>query len=136
MRETKLWERIRPHLLLWGEADRVENSVVTGMSDVYYNIAGKTGWIETKVAKGDWIYFEKFQPNWMAKHVRQGARVFVMFLDKDDAIRLYPASVILGVRRELYDKWQRVFVPDLPRASHVLEPPYRSWKSVKEILTS
>lgn len=135
MRETQLYNRIRPHFLLWGECDRVENAVGSGMSDVYYNFGGKTGWVETKVAKGDFIYFEKFQPNWMAKHHRQGARIFVMVLDKDEAIRVYPAGVILRAKRTPYDKWVMVDMRELPPC-FTMPKPYRSWKSVKDILTS
>lgn len=135
MKETKLWDKIRPHLMSWGECDRVENAVGVGMSDVFYNIKGKTGWIETKVAKGDWIYFEKFQPNWIAKHHRQGARMFVIVMDKEDSIHVYPAGVILAAQRFVYDKWQRVHQPSLPPV-FCMRSPHRSWNSVKEILTS
>jgi hypothetical protein len=105
------------------------------MSDVFYNIGGKTGWIETKVAKGDMIYFEKFQPNWMAKHHRQGARVFVVVMDKNEAIHFFPAGVILKAPRVPYDKWITVNMRDLPPV-FCMEAPYKSWKSVREILTS
>ena len=136
MKETVLWDRIRPQLLLWGEADRVENAVGSGMSDIFYNIGGKTGWIETKVAKGDWVYFEKFQPNWMRKHNRQGARLFVVILDAKETIHVFPVGVILAVKMEVYDKWQRLRLSELPRAPITMERPYRSWNSVKQILTS
>jgi hypothetical protein len=135
MRETKLWEKIRPHLLLWGEADRVENAIGSGMSDVFYDIAGKCGWIETKLEKNGLLYFEKFQPNWMAKHVRQGARVFVITMDREETIKIYPAGVILQQPRVPYDKWTTVNVTNVT-PSMAMPAPYRSWKSVKEILTS
>lgn len=134
MKETKLYAKLRPQLLSWGECDRVENSLGSGMSDVHYNIAGTLGWIETKVAKGDWVYFEKFQPNWMMKHARLGARIFIIVLDKFETIRVYRAEEALGPKREVYGKWQRVRVKDLPPCL-CLDPPYRDWGPVKQMLT-
>lgn len=135
MKETKLYEKLRPHLLSWGECDRVENSLVSGMSDVFYNIGGKTGWIETKVAKGDLLYFEKFQPNWMAKHHRLGARIFIIVLDKKEAIHIYPAGIILAAPRTPLNKWITIDMSSLPPVFN-MQAPYRSWKSVREILIS
>lgn len=135
MRETKLFAKLKPHLMTWGEYDRVENVLGSGMSDVFYNIGGITGWIETKVAKGDLVYFEKFQPNWMRKHVRLGARVFVMILDKREIIHLYPAGVVLKAPSSSLDKWITVDMKTLPPAFK-MDPPYRAWKSIRDILIS
>lgn len=135
MKETALFGKLRPHLASWGEYDRVENSIGSGMSDVFYNIGGTLGWIETKVAKGDYIYFEKFQPNWISKHARLGARMFIMVLDKQETIHLFRASVVLKAPRHAYEKWILVNMNDVPRGFS-MPPPYRSWKSIKEILTS
>lgn len=133
MKETALFAKLRPQLANWGEYDRVENSAGSGMSDVFYNIGGRTGWIEMKVAHGDLIYFEKFQPQWMRKHVKQGARIFVMVMDKREAIHLYPAGVILAARMFPKEKWTCVDQTELPRV-FCMEPPYRSWRSVRDIL--
>lgn len=131
MKETKLYAKLRPQLIKWGQVDRVENVLGSGMSDIFYNIAGSVGWIETKVAKGDMIYFEKFQPNWINKHLRQGfKRMFVMVLDKRHTIHLWYANEILAAPRVPYEKWQVVNINDLPEASVVLEPPYRNWDDV------
>lgn len=135
MKETEFFAKLQPHLAAWGEYDRVENLLSSGMSDVYYNIAGRTGWIETKVAKGDFIYFEKFQPNWIAKHHRQGARMYVMVLDKNETIHLYPAGVILQAPRYPRDKFTVINMNDLPRVFN-MERPWKSWKSIREILIS
>lgn len=135
MRENELFAKLQPHLAAWGEYDRVENAIASGMSDVFFNISGKTGWIETKVAKGDYIYFEKFQPNWIAKHHRQGARMFVIVMDKNEAIHVYPAAIILKAPRSLYEKWTLVNQRELPPVFN-MQAPYRSWKSVREILIS
>lgn len=135
MKETKLYAKLRPHLLSWGECDRVENIVGSGMSDVFYNIGGRTGWIETKVAKGDTVYFEKFQPQWLGKHARLGARIYVMILDKNEAIHLCHANVILKLPRTPVGKWTTVSMNDLPKGFS-MEPPYRSWNMVRDLLIS
>ena len=135
MKETKLYAKLRPNLMAWGECDRVENVLGSGMSDVFYNIGGKTGWLETKVAKGDLIYFEKFQPNWISKHHRQGARIFVVVMDRLETIHFYPAGIILKAPRKPYEKWITVDMKDLPPVFN-MPAPYRSWRSVREILTS
>lgn len=131
MRETELFQKLQPHLSKWGAYDRVENALGSGMSDVFYNINGSVGWIETKVAKGDMIYFEKFQPNWINKHLRQGfKKMFVMVLDKRHDIHLWYASEVLAAPRMPYEKWQVVNISDLPEASVVVERPYRNWDDV------
>jgi hypothetical protein len=133
LKETKLFDKLRPHLSAWGEYDRVENILGSGMPDIFYNICGKTGWIETKVAKGDIIYFEKFQPNWLTKHHRQGARLFVVVMDKKESIHFYPAGVILKAKRTPVEKWITIDQRELPPVFN-MPPPYRSWRSVRDIL--
>lgn len=136
MKETKLWDRLRPRFLLWGECDRVENVVGQGMSDVFYNFSGKTGWVETKIIHSNGlIYFEKFQPNWIAKHHRQGARMFIIAMDVQDTIHIYPAGVILAAKRTLVKDWITVNTVEF-KPSFSMPHPYRSWNSVRDILTS
>lgn len=133
MKETEFFAKVKPYLALWGEYDRVENILASGMSDVFYNIGGRTGWIETKVAKGNLIYFEKFQPNWIRKHHRAGARMFVMVMDKHETIHLFPAGIILDAPKCPLNDWIIVDMNDLPRVFNMPKP-YRSWKSIREIL--
>lgn len=135
MKETKLYEKLKPHLLLWGECDRVENAIVSGMADVYYNIAGETGWIETKIAKSRTIFFEKFQLAWIGKHYRQGARIFVVVLDAKETIHFYPAGVILRATRTPNGKFVTINMDELPSVFNIMAP-YKSWNSVKDVLTS
>ena len=137
MRETELFQKFQPHLSKWGAYDRVENALGSGMSDVFYNIGGSVGWVETKVAKGDWIYFEKFQPNWINKHLRQGfRRMFILVMDKHETIHLWRAHQVLDVPRVPYEKWQCVNVNDLPRAVVEMYKPYRFWGLIKDELCS
>lgn len=135
MKENKLYLKLRPHLLAWGECDRVENTLGPGMSDVFYNIGGKTGWLETKVAKGTKILFERFQPNWMAKHHRLGARIFVIVMDQKETIHVYRAGAVLKAPRTSYEKWISVDMSSLS-PSFSMPAPYRSWGSIREILIS
>lgn len=135
MRESELYAKLRPHLASWGEVDRIENIVGSGIADVFYSISGKCGWIETKVAKGDLIYFEKFQPNWLRKHHRQHVRLFVVVLDSDLAIRFYPAGVILKAPQRAEKDKIVVDMRDMPKV-FTMPTPYRSWASVRDILTS
>lgn len=135
MKETKLYERLRPHFASWGECDRVENSAVSGMSDVFYNFGGYTGWVETKIAHGSTIYFEKFQPNWISRHHRQGARIFVIAMDDAETIHVYPAGVILKAPRTPYRKWTTVQMTDMEPVISMPKP-YRMWASIKDILIS
>lgn len=137
MRETKLYSKLRPKLMQWGTCDRVENTLGSGMSDVFYNIGGKVGWLETKVAKGGDVYFEKFQPNWMRKHVRQGFdRMFVVILDKSESILLYRAEDVLSVPMYAKNDWLIVQMDDLPHPVVDMTAPYREWDEFRLALIS
>lgn len=135
MKETKVYAKLRLNLDSWGECDRVENAVGSGMSDVFYNIEGKTGWIETKVEKKGGIYFEKFQPNWIAKHSRLGARMFVVVMLSDETLCFFRAHEVLRVPRTVVGRWQVVSLADvMPRIK--MTKPYRRWSEVRELLIS
>jgi hypothetical protein len=136
VKETKLYAKIRPYLQRWGEFDRVENAAGSGMADVFYNIDGKTGWIETKVSHGHSIFFEKFQPQWLGKHRRLGARIFVLVLDSDEAIRLYDAADVVKAPRSAQGKWVTVSMNDLGPPELIMPKPYRSWDLMCGILSS
>lgn len=138
MRETKFYERLKVRFDKWGETDRVENSLGSGMSDVYYNFGGVCGWIETKVAKGDNIYFEKFQPNWMRRHVRQGAtRMFVMVIDEYETIYVFRSADIVDSMFTPYKKWLLLGLHQCP-PSLVMQKPYSNfqWGQMHDLLIS
>ena len=132
MKETKLYAVLRPHL---GECDRVENSAASGMADVFYNIDGKTGWVETKLIKSGLIYFEKFQPQWIRKHSILGARIWVVAMDLRETIYFYYAADILVAPRTLIGKWATVRADDVTPYLK-MEKPYKLWGRVHELLTS
>lgn len=137
MKETKLYAKLRPQLIKWGVCDRVENTLGSGMSDVFYNIGGNVGWIETKVAKGNEIYFEKFQPNWMRKHVRAGFQyMFVVVMDRHEAISLYRASQVIDAPMYPKNDWLVVQIDDLPLPLLKMEKPYLKWDVFRLALIS
>lgn len=128
---------MRPHLNRWGTCDRVENVLLSGMPDVFYNIEGKVGWLETKVAKGDEVYFEKFQPNWMRRHVKQGLyRVFVVVYDKDEAVRLYHAQQFLNVTLYPSRDWLIARMSDASEPVVVIPAKGRDWEPFRQALIS
>lgn len=136
MKENKLYAKLQPYLIRWGEADRVENILGSGMSDIFYNIEGTTGWIETKVLKQDLLYFEKFQPNWMRKHTRIGLnRIFVVAIDSKESILVWKASRVVNGVFVPKEKWLTFDIkqaaPDL-----VMPKPYVKWLSFKEMLVT
>ena len=132
MKETKVYAVLRPHL---GECDRVENSLVSGMADVFYNLGGITGWVETKLIKSDLIYFEKFQPQWISKHSKIGARIWVVAMDSRETIYFFHPEEILTSPRTLVGKWTTIKVDDLEPHLITMKP-YKSWGQVRELLTS
>lgn len=137
MKETKLYAKLRPQLIKWGQVDRVENVLGSGMSDIFYNIAGSVGWIETKVAHGNLVYFEKFQPNWMRKHLRAGFnRMFVVVLDRQQSIRLYRASDAISVKMTPRDNWLVADYTEMPKPEVLLTSPYKDWDSFRSALIS
>lgn len=137
MKETDFFAILRPKFDQWGTYDRVENSLGSGMSDVHYTIRGVSGWVETKVAKAGKIYFEKFQPNWMRKHIREGqSHIFVCVLDEDKTILLYRSSEIIDVPREVYKKWTVATIADLPEPEVRMPKPHRMWDRILSALIS
>lgn len=134
MKETKLYAKLRPHLEKWGACDRVENELGSGMPDIFYGIDEVGGWIETKVAKGQYIYFEKFQLPWMRNHLKSGfSRIWIIVLHDDD-IKAWPAKKIVFQPVEAYEKWTIMDVRELPApfwSSYT-----HSWDSLRATLIS
>lgn len=137
MRETKLYSKLRPQLTRWGVVDRVENTLGSGMPDVYYNMGGVTGWLETKVAKGDEVHFEKFQPNWMRKHLRAGlSRIFVVVMHRDSAIIVYRAQDVVDTPMYPQNDKLVVQLSDLPPYVLKMYEPYHRWDEFRQALIS
>lgn len=136
MKETKLFAKMQPYLSAWGEYDRVENIHGSGMPDIHFCINSNAGWIETKVAKGDFLYFEKFQPGWARRYLRSGFhRLWVAAQLKDESFALYRYSVIVRAPMQPKNDWLLVNVNDIAPTFR-MPSPYRSWKSVRDTLIS
>lgn len=136
IRETKFYGRLKPMFDSWGEIERVENVLGSGMPDVFYNFGGIGGWIETKVAKGDDIYFEKFQPNWMRRHLREGfRRIFIFVLDKNEHVYVFHAAVVASADLIPKDKWLTINMYSI-RPSLVMAKPYNNKDALRSLLTT
>lgn len=136
MKESKLYAKLQPYLSRWGEVDRVENVLGSGMSDVFYNIDGVVGWVETKVMKRGLLYFEKFQPNWMRKHVRAGfSRVFVVAIDERETILVWRASRVVDGKFVPQSKWL-TFDTSQAEPNLTMPKPYTKWLAFKDTLIS
>lgn len=113
---------------------RVENAAETGTPDINYAIFPTQGWIETKVAKSGFLYFEKFQIPWFRKRIRAtgGHHTWVLATEQVSAF-LYSATEILAAPREPYKKWVRVRLSDVKAVASV--PLAGSWGPVTDFLT-
>jgi hypothetical protein len=124
-----------PKIRKWGgHAERIENAATTGTPDINYALFPAQGWLETKVLKSGFLYFERFQIPWFSKRLRAtgGHYVWVLATDQVSAF-LYSATSILAAPREPYKKWVRVRSSDLQAVETV--PLSGSWAAVKPHLT-
>lgn len=93
--EASLWKTVQKNMKSRWEAQRIENPVGPGTPDVYYTMKsnGSMGWIELKhehkwpkrtstTLKVD--HFTPQQRNWLRRHEKAGAKVFVLIqVEKD-----------------------------------------------------
>jgi len=107
-------DEVMPQLRKVGHAIHVQNSAESGTPDINYAIFPASGWIEAKVAKAGWLYFETFQIPWFRKRLRalQGHGVWVLARVGDETY-LWSANAVVGAPREPYKKWVRCKVDDL-----------------------
>jgi hypothetical protein len=137
MKETDLFARIRPHLAGHGEYDRVENSLGSGMPDIFYNLSGITGWIETKLMRSGLLKFEKFQPNWIRKHNRAGLnRIFVVAMDERETIHVWYARDVISAPATVIGKWVTYRVEDIVEPELLIYRPYNRWDEFRQLLKS
>lgn len=133
MLETALYAKLRPRLTKWGTISRVENVLESGMWDIHYCFEGQLGWIETKVEKQGWTYFEKFQPNWGRRYFKAGATNLFIIIERDSGeVMTYHVKELLESTREPYRKWVRVRTKDLVPC-HVLND---NWEELRLLLSS
>lgn len=127
-------DEVMPNLRKHGHAIHVQNSAENGTPDINYAIFPTSGWIETKVAKSGWLYFETFQIPWFRKRLRAlgGGGVFVLAKVGAETC-LWKADAILGVDREPYKKWVRCKVDSLPAPLVTLST--QGWGAIIAALT-
>ncbi len=131
-----LYQRLRPKLNAWGEVSRVENSIESGMWDIFYMIEGQYNWLETKAEHSGFLYFERFQLNWARRFLRAGAtNLFVVAAleGHGDIMEIYPAQKVVTAPREIYRKWQRIKTSDL-NAIQRMRKPY-DWEVLRTLLS-
>lgn len=94
--------------------ERIESAVGTGVPDISAAGGGKQFWIETKVEKSGYLYFERFQIPWMKKRSKytNSRGIFVLALC-EDTIKCFDAGVIISATREPYRKWSRIRTEDI-----------------------
>jgi hypothetical protein len=127
-------DEVMPQLRKCGHVIHVQNTAESGTPDINYAIFPTSGWIETKVAKSGWLYFETFQIPWFRKRLRAlgGGGVFVLAKVGTETC-LWKADAILGVDREPYKKWVRCKVDNLPAPLVTLSR--QGWAAIIAALT-
>lgn len=114
MLEKNLWSRLHPHLHNWGDATRIENSVEPGTWDIFCAVNGQANWIETKIEKGHFLYFELFQIPWAKRYLKQGlTNMFVISQAQDRELHIYHGSTIVQAPFEKYRKWRRIHTDNI-----------------------
>lgn len=128
---------VMPHLRIGdNHVVHVQNSAESGTPDVQFSIFPASGWIETKVAKSGWLYFETFQIPWFRKRARSAKGFGVWVLARiGSEIHLYLGTQIVDTPRETYKKWVRCKVSDLPDPIVRLGSHTESWSGIIAALT-
>lgn len=133
MLESDLSGKFMPALRSRGyHATRVENAQGSGTPDINYAKLRTQGWVETKVAKGPWLYFERFQIPWMVARCKatEGRGVWVLAEIAGHAV-LFSGPVIIAAPREPYRKWVRIRVDDLQgKESVAISLAYPLWDAI------
>lgn len=115
MNETEFYQKHVRKMSSVLHLERIENAVGVGFPDVSAAGGGKQFLIETKVAKGEFLYFEKFQIPFYKKRYRytDGKGIFIMALCEEKELLVWDASVFVGATLEPYKKWNRVKVTEV-----------------------
>lgn len=120
MKESEFWTKwVKPLLTKYGQADRIESSTSSGIPDVNWQIGEKSAWMELKVAKGSWVYFEIFQIPWHLKRADHSltASTICIYSPEDKTIYLMHGLFLSHVKRFPYKKKIRVKLEDIKRFS-------------------
>jgi len=105
--ESGLWKTLSKRMKKEWVADRIECVSLAGVPDVYFTTnSGIMGWLELKYAH-EWPkrqntvlrlnHFTTEQRNWIRKHGKQGARVFLLLqVDRDYLLFSHSECNVVG----------------------------------------
>ena len=102
MKESEFWNKwAKPLLLSRGLADRIESSTSPGIPDVNWQVGEKSGWMELKITKGKYVYFEKFQIPWIVKRCAtcEEAASVCIYDPKNDIIHIVFGGSLMEMGR-------------------------------------
>lgn len=126
-------DHIIPRLRKLGHAVHVQNSAESGTPDINYAIFPRQGWIEVKVAKSGWLYFETFQIPWIRKRHRAFPFSVWVLARVGQEAALFSAEAILGADCEPYRKWTRCRVDGLESVARTGLS--GNWSGIMSVLT-
>lgn len=76
-RESKLWQRIKK-LNLKGQIFRIESNTINGIPDIFWQVKGKSIWIELKSNNIKNCGLSKYQMNWHLSHLKNGGVSYIL----------------------------------------------------------
>ena len=129
MNESDIINKIKNKWL--GHIVRIESSTTSGIPDLFICFAGICVWLEVKVLRGDYIYLEKFQPQFhVSNHISKG-NCFILAADKQ-SIKIMKIQSAFSVKYALeINKFKRFDVTDGAQIEvvHSFTPPF-NWTEI------
>ena len=139
MNESEFWSKhVRVPLSTRGHAVRIEDAIGSGVPDVNFATGSVNAWIELKIDRSGWLYFERFQLPWMRQRLAHNRDVWVLVLNRTTwdgvvktKVKLHHASAIVKCPAVKKSKWACVKAEEPAVAAsgklagewdHVLEP--------------
>ena len=137
MKETELSAKLMAYLNKRADTDaiRIENIAADCALDINYAIQRAQGWIETKIAKSQWLYFERFQLPAMRKRARVlGGRGVWVVAEVNGAVHMWRATAVFTAKREAYEKWTRIHFTWLPIANYSTSFERPDWQGLVDTI--
>lgn len=129
MNEAQLWQLVKKNID--GHLVRIENTAGIGTPDVHACLDGQEVWIELKVVKGNFIYFQASQLAWFTRRVAAGGNVKVLWRRKcceQDGINIAPAQHILSALQHIADIDRTPSICRIPIAKVSFENFCKPWR--------
>lgn len=104
--EQELWPLFRQKC---PGAERIENSVSSGLPDIIYPTERGWFWLELKLRYGQYFYMQKYQLAFAVKTFRLGTEHvphYILYDHKRDACQVFDAFYLLDRPRFPYDKFK------------------------------